>query len=164
MHALAYRPGDILRRTDSFGLDHDAIADAEGGVIRQVIGRGVIRERFAEFDAAGKARVIEIPDRRFQHDEALRRAQAEVGVSTYNLLTDNCQHFATWCTTGERRSHQVETALVVASAAAGIATLVRLATPVGLVVTAGATLAYLAANAIADRLQTPTTAAAVVSE
>lgn len=151
MTVLAYRPGDVLRRTDWLGLDHDAIADADGGVIRQVIGRGVVRERIAEFDTAGIARVIEIRTRKFDHAETLRRALAALGTPDYNLITDNCQHFATWCVTGERRSHQVEGALSVATIAAGAATIARLATPIGLAITAGAALAYLARNAIIER-------------
>lgn len=151
MTVLAYRPGDVLRRTDWLGLDHDAIADAEGGVIRQVIGRGVVRERLAEFDPDGVSRVVEAGARRFDHAETLRRAQTALGTPDYNLITDNCQHFATWCVTGERRSHQVEGALSVATVAAGIATIARLATPIGLAVTAGAAVAYLARNAIVER-------------
>ncbi|MBM3523853.1 MAG: hypothetical protein FJX57_12915, partial [Alphaproteobacteria bacterium] len=61
MSLLVYRPGDVLRRTDRIGLDHDAIADDRGGVIRQVFSRGVVRERLAEFDSDGSARVVEMP-------------------------------------------------------------------------------------------------------
>ena len=28
--------------------------------------------------------------------------------SKFKLLTENCQHFATWCKTGEKRSRQLE--------------------------------------------------------
>ena len=28
--------------------------------------------------------------------------------SKFKFLTDNCQHFATWCKTGENRSRQLE--------------------------------------------------------
>lgn len=151
MTVLAYRPGDVLRRTDWLGLDHDAIADDEGGVIRQVIGRGVVRERLAEFDPDGICRVVENGARRFDHAETLRRAKSALGTPDYNVITDNCQHFATWCATGERRSHQVEGALSVATIAAGVATIARLATPIGIAITAGAAVAYLARNAIVER-------------
>ncbi|MBL8698968.1 MAG: lecithin retinol acyltransferase family protein [Alphaproteobacteria bacterium] len=164
MTVLAYRPGDVLRRTDWLGLDHDAIADTEGGVIRQVFGRGVVRERLAEFDAEGAARVVELRDRRFDHAETLSRAQAAIGAPDYNLFTDNCQHFASWCATGERNSHQVQGALSAATIAAGIAAVARLATPAGLAVTAGAALAYLARNAIAARLGAASATSEVVTE
>lgn len=153
MSFLAYRPGDVLRRTDRFGLDHDAVADADGGVIRQVMGRGVVRERMAEFDPLGLAKVVEMPGRRFDRDETLARAHGALGTPGYNLLTENCQHFVAWCATGERRSHQIDGVVTVATIAAGVATLVRLATPIGLAVTAGATLAYLARNAVAAHLR-----------
>lgn len=161
MSLLVYRPGDVLRRTDVLGLDHDAIADDRGGVIRQVFGRGVVRERLAEFDAEGSARVVAVPGRDHDHAETLRRAQSALGRPDYNLVTDNCQHFATWCATGERRSHQVEGALAVATVAAGVVTIARLATPLGLAITAGAALAYLARNALAERFRAEPSAATV---
>lgn len=36
----------------------------------------------------------------------------------YNILTNNCEHFATWCRTGKSKSSQVRTALVDAASAA----------------------------------------------
>ena len=152
MHVMTYRAGDLLRWTDRIGLDHDAIADAEGFVIRQLRGAGVVRQRFAEFDPDGLARVVERNDRRHDHAETLRRAQTQLGRPGYNLLFDNCQHFAAWCVTGERTSHQMETAFLVAGAAAGLASLVKVTAALGIAVAAGATIAYLAGNAALQRL------------
>jgi hypothetical protein len=36
------------------------------------------------------------------------RAKRKLGDRRYNLITSNCEHFATWCKTGKWRSKQVE--------------------------------------------------------
>lgn len=36
------------------------------------------------------------------------RARCHLGRSDYHLLFNNCEHFATWCVTGHRRSRQVD--------------------------------------------------------
>ena len=38
----------------------------------------------------------------------LQRAQSRLGEQSYNLLFNNCEHFAHWCKTGRHRSAQVE--------------------------------------------------------
>jgi len=38
----------------------------------------------------------------------LRRAMSRLGEQNYNLLFNNCEHFAHWCKTGRHRSEQVE--------------------------------------------------------
>jgi len=152
MLVLTYRPGDVLRWTDRLGLDHDAVADDQGFVIHQLRGAGVVRQRIGEFDPEGGARVVDQKARRYDHGETLRRAQAALGRPGYNLLFDNCQHFAAWCATGERKSHQVEAALLVAGAAAGVASLLKITALVGIAVAAGAAVAYLAGNAAVQRL------------
>lgn len=38
----------------------------------------------------------------------LRRAMGRLGEQRYNLLFNNCEHFAHWCKTGRHRSSQIE--------------------------------------------------------
>ena len=38
----------------------------------------------------------------------LARAASQLGRSGYHLKDSNCEHFATWCATGEWRSSQVD--------------------------------------------------------
>ncbi|NKE45708.1 hypothetical protein HB662_13035 [Roseomonas frigidaquae] len=38
--------------------------------------------------------------------ESVRRAESNIGRSSYDLLQDNCQHFAIWCRTGIADSGQ----------------------------------------------------------
>jgi hypothetical protein len=40
--------------------------------------------------------------------EAVRRARSRLGEDDYRLLTNNCEHFCSWCLFGENRSQQVE--------------------------------------------------------
>jgi hypothetical protein len=154
LSCLTYRPGDVLRVTDRVGLDHDAIADASGGVIRAKIGRGVVRERLATFDPEGRARVVRHDARRFDHRETLARAEANLGRDGYNLLLDNCQHFASWCATGTRTSHQVETVAIVAGVAATAISLVKVTGIVAIGTVIGGVAAYLGWNAFSGIRET----------
>lgn len=43
------------------------------------------------------------------------RAASMIGRSGYDLFSNNCEHFATWCVTGEHSSAQVEMARSTAS-------------------------------------------------
>ena len=40
--------------------------------------------------------------------EIVDRARSRLDENSYNLFTNNCEHFAVWCITGEHRSEQVE--------------------------------------------------------
>ncbi len=40
--------------------------------------------------------------------ETVERARSKIGERGYNLLFDNCEHFAIWCKTGLYKSEQVE--------------------------------------------------------
>lgn len=43
--------------------------------------------------------------------ETIKRAKSRLGESDYNLITNNCEHFAIWCKTGIEESHQVNSIL-----------------------------------------------------
>lgn len=43
----------------------------------------------------------------FSPEETLKRARSRIGERNYNLLTNNCEHFAVWCRTGLSDSRQV---------------------------------------------------------
>ncbi len=40
-------------------------------------------------------------------EEVIRRAVSRLGETNYNLLLNNCEHFANWCKTGKNFSRQV---------------------------------------------------------
>ena len=41
-------------------------------------------------------------------DETIKRAESRLNEDSYNLVFNNCEHFATWCKTGEHKSEQVK--------------------------------------------------------
>ena len=43
----------------------------------------------------------------FSAEDTIRRAMERLGEEEYNLITNNCEHFAMWCKTGESVSCQV---------------------------------------------------------
>ena len=49
-------------------------------------------------------------------DDAMARARSRIGEEEYNMLTNNCESFATWCKIGRNESPQAEkgAALLVA--------------------------------------------------
>ena len=42
----------------------------------------------------------------YSAEEIVRRAKSKLGYYEYNTLTNNCEHFATWCRYGEFLSKQ----------------------------------------------------------
>lgn len=44
----------------------------------------------------------------FSDDEICERALSRLNENSYHLVTNNCEHFATWCVTDVKRSEQVE--------------------------------------------------------
>ncbi|MGO4329264.1 lecithin retinol acyltransferase family protein [Cupriavidus sp. 2TAF22] len=47
----------------------------------------------------------------FSPMETVERACSRLGEHQYNLITNNCEHFCTWCIYGQSRSSQVENCL-----------------------------------------------------
>lgn len=45
---------------------------------------------------------------RFNLAETVHRARSRLGENQYNLTTNNCEHFASWCITGNRSSAQID--------------------------------------------------------
>jgi hypothetical protein len=59
----------------------------------------------------GPGRAEERQAQPFTPQETVARARSRLGEQGYNLVANNCEHFAWWCKTGEARSEQVETVL-----------------------------------------------------
>lgn len=45
--------------------------------------------------------------RPYDSEEIVRRAKSQVGEQDYNLLSNNCEHFSTWCRNGVKSSKEV---------------------------------------------------------
>jgi hypothetical protein len=113
-------------------------------------GGKVARTSAGEFAAGAPIRVIDDPPPRYTPDEVAERALSLVGRDGYCPVVENCEHFATWCATGERGSRQVDllasrvgsaaarvAAVVAARAAAGAAERVVIRTALGTTVRFG---------------------------
>jgi len=91
-------------------------------------GGSVVRTSLEAFADGEEVRVTREPLAVFPPEDVARRAAAHVGRDGYCPVVANCEHFATWCATGERRSRQVERvvrriATVAATVVAGVVAL-----------------------------------------
>jgi hypothetical protein len=86
---------------------------------------GVRETSLEQFAGGGKCRVVQFAENQlFSGEETVSRARSRLGEESYNLLFNNCEHFALWCKTGRSKSLQVEkavTATVVLGAVAIVA-------------------------------------------
>jgi hypothetical protein len=88
-------------------------------------GGRVERTSLAEFAGGGTVLVTTEPPAVYPPDEVVARALEHVGREGYCPVVDNCEHFATWCATGERASRQVDIVLSrISGAAARVAAVV----------------------------------------
>ena len=71
-------------------------------------GGGVVRTSLEEFAKGEAVQVVHEPTATFEPDQVARRAEQHVGRHGYSPITDNCEHFTTWCATGGRHSRQID--------------------------------------------------------
>lgn len=101
-------------------LGDGTVVHARPHDFRNPFGGGrVVRTTAAEFAEGRAVRVRNDPPAAFPPDEIAARALAHVDRAGYDLVVDNCEHFATWCATGRRASRQVD--IVMGRVAAGVA-------------------------------------------
>ncbi|MGO4330993.1 lecithin retinol acyltransferase family protein [Cupriavidus sp. 2TAF22] len=99
--------------TERDGYTHHGIYAGEGQVIhyggfdRSAKRRPIEYIRLRGF-AAGKGVSIQAdPDAIYAGTEVVERARSRLGEDRYQVLTNNCEHFCTWCVSGAGRSEQV---------------------------------------------------------
>ena len=84
-------------------------------------------------DGQNEIHIIE-HSRRLNANHVIRRAKGQVGRRGYDLVFDNCEHFACWCVVGRSESRQV-TAVCQRAGAASVKALasgtIRVASRVG---------------------------------
>ena len=102
---------DHLQVPRQHGLfQHHGIDLGDGTVAHYLEGRQILRSPREDFSRGLPLSVVS-----YTHCSpvgvTLRRAQSRLGEQNYNLLFNNCEHFAHWCKTGRHRSRQVEQAL-----------------------------------------------------
>ena len=99
---------DHLQVPRRHGLfNHHGIDLGDGTVAHYLEGREILRSPFADFSQGEVVSVTEHADAS-PIGVTLRRAMSRLGEQNYNLLFNNCEHFATWCKTGRHRSVQVD--------------------------------------------------------
>lgn len=87
-------------------FDHVGIATGYGTVIHssQRMGR-VTEDDYAAFAGGRPVRVVPYATP-LRGSEIVARARMKMG-QPYNILVRNCEHFVTWCLSGEARSRQL---------------------------------------------------------
>ena len=102
---------DHLEVPRQHGLfNHHGIDLGDGTVAHYLEGREILRSPLEEFCQGQPLRVINYVEESPQ-GVTLRRAMGRLGEQNYNLLFNNCEHFATWCKTGRHHSAQVNSVI-----------------------------------------------------
>jgi hypothetical protein len=101
---------DHLQAPRQHGLFmHHGIDLGDGTVAHYLEGREILRSPREEFSRGQPISAVEYPEGACSpQGVVLRRAMGRLGEQQYNLLFNNCEHFAHWCKTGRHRSTQVE--------------------------------------------------------
>lgn len=99
---------------------HHGIYVGQGQVIENILDDGIVKVSLQDFAEGQRLGVIEHPHRRFSPEQSARRAESQLGESSYNLLFRNCEHFVNWCIEGVAQSSQVRDYAAGAALAAGV--------------------------------------------
>jgi len=111
---------------------HHAIDMGDGTVIEYVSHTetkrdSVILQRpFDDFAQGGRVEIRQY-GRRLDAETTATRAASMLGTAGYDFFTNNCEHFASWCVTGQPSSSQIENGM----AGAGLATTTAVAPAIG---------------------------------
>lgn len=89
---------------------HHGIDLGDGTVAHYLEGREILRSSLDDFSQGQPVSVVPHAECSLQ-GVTLRRAMGRIGEQNYNLLFNNCEHFATWCKTGRHRSAQVNSVI-----------------------------------------------------
>ena len=119
--------GDHIRVARMRGLYYHHGIDMGDGTVVHFSGEPlrlaealVTRDTMAVFSGGYPVEVVDHGDSTTAREEAADTALAHLGETGYRLWRNNCEHFASYCKTGRKRSPQVRRAvrLMAASAAA----------------------------------------------
>lgn len=87
--------------------EHHGIDCGDGTVIHYRKPSEIIERTSLETLAQGGIIYVKRYQTSFIPDVVVHRAESRLGERKYNLLFNNCEHFATWCKTGINYSQQV---------------------------------------------------------
>ena len=90
--------------------EHHGIDCGDGTVIHYYKGGEVATIARTSLETFARGNPVYVKPRpvSFVPDVVLERAESRLGEQQYNLLTNNCEHFASWCKTGKNTSQQLD--------------------------------------------------------
>lgn len=117
MESNNFQPGDVLSADRGF-YKHYGIYVGNGDVVHFSAGNegeisaknAMIRKDSLDYFANGSSVCVDNKEQaNFDRREIVNRANKMVGTmkGAYNLVSNNCEHFANWCKSGEKTSNQV---------------------------------------------------------
>ena len=107
MDTARCEPGSWLKMTGPDRVEHNVIVGWFGDVIHRTKKHGICRENILVATRGREISLIAEPVSSEHAAQIIARAESMVGDPKYNFLSDNCQHFASWCFTGIAESYQL---------------------------------------------------------
>ncbi len=89
------------------GFTHHGIYCGSGKVIHYGAEGKICEESLDRF-TCGRSISIQKYRHSSHSKKVVSRARSRLGEKNYNLIFNNCEHFATWCKIGSSRSKQIE--------------------------------------------------------
>jgi uncharacterized protein YfaT (DUF1175 family) len=136
--ADSLKPGDIIF-CDRIIYKHYGVYAGNGRVIHYATQNGdfgadvrVRETSLKKFAGDGKCMLLPLLNncaglKHFSAEETVKRARSRLGEKAYNLLFNNCEHFALWCKYGINKSTQVEQVMATALALGAVAVVTYIA-------------------------------------
>ncbi|NEP87111.1 MAG: NC domain-containing protein [Okeania sp. SIO2C2] len=88
--------------------EHHGIDCGDGTVIHYRKGTETIERTSKEYFTDRRKVYVKRYPVRYIADTVIQRAESRLGERKYNIIKNNCEHFATWCITGVSQSQQVK--------------------------------------------------------
>lgn len=115
-----FQPGDVIYVNREGGLyKHFGIYTGDGNVVHFAPSQAnkidsasadVRQTSLFNFSSGDEVHLDVYGIAQYSRDEIVHRANNQIGrqLGSYNLMFNNCEHFARWCQTGYHESYQVE--------------------------------------------------------
>lgn len=88
--------------------EHHGIDCGDGTVIHYRKGTETIERTSKEYFTDRRTVYVKRYPVRYIAETVIQRAESRLGERKYNIVFNNCEHFATWCITGVSHSQQVK--------------------------------------------------------
>lgn len=96
-------------------INEDCVIHYDGKIDDFYLREMCVRETKMDRFLAGKDsfEVLKLKDTYYDNKSTVDRARAHLGEENFNLVFNNCEHFAMWCKTGRKNSNQVNSILAL---------------------------------------------------